>query len=180
MDAMTRRWPVGDGPSTISSHMSTRMEFEPAAEWAIEGKISFTYDGATPADPGPEGALLRMFIAQLSRDAAALKAAVTERTLASEKPKAPNKELTVTIKKAQLDEDGITAVVPAELMVEGQPQEITFIVVKEADGWKVDMVETMDRMFSSAMEQLSSALREGMQKLNQGLEGVMGEILPEP
>src|SRR5207253_6956963 len=83
--------------------MSTRMEFEPLAEWPIKGTISLTYDGASPDDPGPAGALVRMLIAQLSNDEAGLKAAATARTLSMGKPTPPGKDLVVKFKEAQIE-----------------------------------------------------------------------------
>lgn len=156
------------------SHMSTTLQFEPAADWNINGTISFTYEGAEPTDPGPAGALLRMFIAQLSQDMDTLKTVVSERTLAMGKPSAPGKDLSVKIKEPTYEgDDKNVAVVPADLMVDGQPQELPFIVNKEETGWKVDMVSTMERMMGGSMDMLTNALEEGMKQMAEGMKGMM-------
>src|SRR2546430_2558911 len=115
-----------------------------------------------------------MLIAQLSQDEAGLKAAGTERTLAMGKPSPPGKDHNIKLKPPQFEGGGqTTAVVPAELMVDAQPQELPFIVLKEPDGWKVDMPATMERMLGGTMEELTRALKAGMQQMAEGLKGVM-------
>lgn len=172
------------GPVTILIHMSTTLQFDPAADWNIDGKITLTYEGASPTDTGPAGALLRMMIAQLSQDKEGLKAAVTENTIASMgQPNAPGKDLNVKVKEAQFEgDDKNTAIVPADLLVDGQPQELPFVIVKEESGWKVDMPATMQKLMGVSMEQLGAAFEEGMKQMAEGMKGVMegvGEALSQ-
>lgn len=168
------QWLVAPARVTMLIHMSTTLQFEPAADWNINGTISFTYEGASPTDPGPAGTLLKMFIAQLSQDMETLKTVVSERTLAMGKPSAPGKELSVKVKEPQYEgDDKNVAVVPADLMVDGQPQELPFILNKDETGWKVDMVSTMERMMGGSMDMLTNALEEGMKQMAEGMKGVM-------
>jgi hypothetical protein len=155
--------------------MSTTLQFDPAADWKIDGKITLTYEGASPTDTGPAGALMRMMIAQLSQDKEALKAAVTENTIASMgEPTSPGKDLNVKVKEAQFEgDDKNTAIVPADLLVDGQPQELPFVIVKEESGWKVDMQATMQKLLGGSMEMLTTALEEGMKQMAEGMQGVM-------
>jgi hypothetical protein len=164
--------------------MSTTLQFDPAPDWNIDGKITLTYEGASPDDSGPAGAILRMMIAQLSQDKEALKNAVTENTLSTMgQPNAPGKDLSVKFKSPQFEgDDQNTAVLPAELLVDGQPQELPFITVKEDSGWKVDMPATLQRLMGGSMEQLTAAFEEGMKQMAEGMKGVMegmGEAMSE-
>ena len=168
------QWLAGPRRGTILIHMSTRLEFEPAADWNMQGKVSLTYEGASPTDPGPAGALVHMLIAQLSQDEAGLKATVTERTLAMGKPTPPGKDITVKLQEAQLEgDDKAIALVPTELLIDGQANQMPFILFKEASGWKVDMAASMERMMGGSMEQLTNALEDGMKQMAEGMKGVM-------
>ena len=154
--------------------MSKTLQFQPAPDWNITGTINFTYEGAEPTDKGPAGALLRMFLCQLGQDEAGLKNVVTEQTFSMGKPSAPGKELSVKVKEPQYEtEDKLTAVVPADLMVDGQPQELPFIVLNQEGTWKVDMPATMQRLMGGSMELLTNALEEGMKQMAEGMKGVM-------
>lgn len=154
--------------------MSTRLEFDAPADSSIEGKIALTYDGASPTDPGPAGTLVRMLIAQLSQDEATLKQTVTEKTLANGKPQAPGKDINVTLKDTQYEgDDKNTAVILTDLLIDGQANQMPFVLFKEPSGWKVDMNASVERMMGGSMEQLTSALEEGMKQMAQGMQGMM-------
>src|SRR3954464_100976 len=106
----SRRMP-GIMPTTYSVDMS---------KWAgtdVTGPITVTYDGASPADPGPAGVVLRMLMAQASNDEAGLRACVTAKTMEMGKPAVPGKELTVNIGAPA--EEGDRRVVNAKLSADG-------------------------------------------------------------
>jgi hypothetical protein len=153
------------------------MEFDAPADSNIEGKIAFTYDGASPSDPGPAGTLVRMLIAQLGQDEATLKQTVTEKTLANGKPQVPGKDISVTLKDTQYEgDDKSTAVIMADLLIDGQANQMPFVLFKEPSGWKVDMNASIERMMGGSMEQLTSALEEGMKQMAEGMQGMMEGI----
>lgn len=147
------------------------------AKWAgtdTTGPITFTYEGSSPADPGPAGAVIRMMIAQVTNDSEAMKEAVTAGTLEMGKPALPGK--TTTANLGAVTYEGETAVVPGKLNADGTDQEVTFLVVKEEGTWKVDMRATIERLMGGSMEQLTALMEQGMKTMADSMSAAMGGL----
>lgn len=145
----------------------------PAAD-NVTGPVTLTYDGASPADSTPGGAVLRMLAAQLANDREALAAAVTPATMEMGQPSFPGKKVEAVLSSAAIEGD--TATVPAKVTIDGQEQPIEFLVAKDGAAWRVDMPATIQRLMGASMEQLTGALEEGMQLMAQGMAAAMDGV----
>jgi hypothetical protein len=144
------------------------------SKWAgtdVTGPITLTYDGATPADPGPSGTVARMLEAQVSNDTEGMKASVTEATLKMGRPTVPGKDLVAHIGAATADGD--RHVVPCKMSADGNEQEIAFVVVTENGGLRVDMNATIERMMGVSMTDLGAMMEEGMKQMAEGMSTAM-------
>jgi hypothetical protein len=153
--------------------MSTTLHID-MAKWAgteVTGPVTFTYGGATPADTGPAGAVLRMLLAQAGNDPDGLKAAVTAKSMEMGKPSLPGKEMKAEV--GAVTEDGESATVMTNVLADGQGQDLTFVVVKEDGTWRVDMPQTIERMMGASFEQIGELMAEGMKAMGDAMSTAM-------
>ncbi len=144
--------------------MGTRI----ALTTADGSKGSLTSEGATVADAGPAGAVLRMLAAVIKGDEAGWKREMVPSKVAQGTPTPPGKDVTVTFGPVAND-GGDMAVVPTEILSDGQRQPVAFVTVRDGAAWKVDMDRTLERMMAPMME----AMTEGMQAMGDALGTAM-------
>ena len=161
--------------------MSTTIPFKTIA--GDNGTL--TCEGATPDDTGPAGAVLRLTLAVLRKDEAAIRKELVLMPEGGAPPGPPSIDGTVTIGEITY-ETPEKAVVPTQSSFGDQAQEMNFIAVRQGDAWKVDINESIERMMSvmmqamkEGMEAMGQAVGEVMKGVSEGLTQAMGAIAPD-
>jgi hypothetical protein len=129
---------------------------------------SLTCEGATPDDAGPAGAVLRLTLAVLRKDEAAIRKELVLMPEGGAPPGPPSIDGTLKIGEV-IYEAPEKAVVPSVSTFGDQAQEMKFVVIKQGDAWKVDLNESIERMMSLMMQ----AMQQGMEAMGQA----MGEVM---
>jgi hypothetical protein len=146
---------------------------------------SLTCEGATPDDAGPAGAVLRLTLAVLRKDEAAISKELVLMPEGGAPPGPPS--IDGTVKTGEVTyETPDKAVVPSESTFGDQVQEMKFVVIKQGDAWRVDLNESIERMMSvmmqamkEGMEAMGQAMGEVMKGVSEGLSEAMGATAPD-
>src|SRR5688500_8086105 len=139
---------------------------------------------AAAAVPGEAVAVPGRFVEAVStKDTATMRGLMSAESLASGQfdDGGPPEGVRFTIGDGRMEGDVavIAAHGKADVPVEGQPSEMKMeiVMVAEADGWKVCLGRTMDRMFGGSVEQVMETMAEGLRGAMEGVGEALGEGL---
>jgi hypothetical protein len=148
--------------------MSSKITFKTTS--GEDGSIAC--DGATPSDRSPAGAVLRLIMAILRKDEPAMRQELVAMPEGGPPPGPPSTHATVKVKETTYETPD-KALVPTESVAADQPQDMTFIVVRQGDAWKVDINESIERMMGAMM----NVMREGMEAVGQAMGEAMTQAM---